>query len=93
MTTRERALLLALFYPLALAACAAGFIAFILLLLKFPLLVVSAVVLWFYCICAAAVYVTSKPVLDLLGVGRKFLWLVAAMTIFAAISAGLILSS
>lgn len=93
MTTRERVLLLALFYPLALAACAAGFIAFVLLLLKFPLLVVSAVVLWFYFICAATVYATSKPVLDLLGIERKFLCLVAAMATFAAISAGLIIGS
>jgi len=91
VTTKERMLLLAILYPLALGACGAGFIAFVLLLLKFPLLFVSTAVVWFYCICAATVYVISKPVLELLGVGRKFLLLVAAMGAFAAVSTGLVL--
>jgi hypothetical protein len=77
----------ALFYPFTLAACAAGFVAFLMLLLKFPMLTVSTIVLWFYFISAASIYLISKSALKSLGMHRLFLGFIVTIGTLAILSA------
>lgn len=81
--------MLALFYPFTIVTIAAGFVALVMILLKFDMLAVSAVVLWFYFACAASIYLISKKALEMFGVRRLFLSFTIAMGIFAILSAAL----
>jgi hypothetical protein len=88
---RERAIFFALFYPFTFAAVAAGFLAFVMLVLKVSLADVSAVVLWFYFICATSIYVISKQAIERLGMQRLFLGLIVTISVLAALSAALVI--
>lgn len=90
METRKWPILVALFYPFAIATMAAGLVAFIMILLKLDLLVVSTVVLWFYFASAAAIYLISKDVLKTLGVNRFFLSFIITIGVLALLSAVLL---
>lgn len=87
MESRKRAIFLALFYPFTIATVAAGFLAFVMLMLKLPMLAISTVVLWFYFICAASIYSISKQVIESFGMRRLFLSFVVTMGILAILSA------
>jgi hypothetical protein len=88
MSVEKKKLILfvALFYPLALALMAAGFLAFIMLLLKIDLIVVGSVALWFYFICAVLVFVVSKRVLKMLGFHGLFLVMILVAGVLASLS-------
>jgi hypothetical protein len=84
----------ALFYPLALALMAAGFLAFVMLVLKVDILVVGSAVLWFYFLNAALVFSLSKRTLKMLGFYNLFLALVLVVGLLALFSAiGLVLGA
>lgn len=87
MSERERAIFFALFYPFTIAAVAAGFLAFIMLVLKISMAAVSAIVLWFYFICAASIYLMSKQAIERLGMRRLFLGLILTISMLAILSA------
>jgi len=87
LESRKRAIFLALFYPFTIATVAAGFLAFIMLMLKLPMLAISTVVLWFYFICAASIYLISKQVIESFGMRRLFLSFLATIGILAILSA------
>lgn len=86
MESRKKVLILALFYPFTIATCMAGFIAFLMLLLKFPILAASTVMLWFYLACAASIYIVSKPAVRLLEMQKPFLLFTFTVCIFAVLS-------
>ncbi len=86
METRKRALLAALFYPLSIVTIAAGFIAFIMILLKIRMLVTATVVFWFYWACSLPIYRMSKPLAEMLGVKKVFFGFFAAVSTLAALS-------
>jgi hypothetical protein len=75
-----------LFYPLTIAALAAGFIAFIMLVLKFDMLIVSTIVIWFYFLCASSIYLISREVLKLTNAKKLFLAIVISIGTFAGLS-------
>lgn len=79
-------MLVELFYPLTIAALAAGFIAFILLVLRFDLLLVSTIVVWFYFLCVVSIYSISRDVLKLMNVKKLFLAFVVLTGTFATLS-------
>ena len=85
MEGRTRALLL-LFYPFTLAMMVGGFIAFLMLLLKFPLPLVAMIVLWFCFSSFSAIYVISKRALEFLGFRKTFLMSVVMLGILAVLS-------
>jgi hypothetical protein len=87
LEARKRAILLALFYPFTIATVAAGFLAFIMLMLELPMLAVSAVVLWFYFVCAASIYLISKQVIERFGMRWMFLSFIITIGVLAALSA------
>lgn len=87
MEARKKAILVALFYPFTIATVAAGFLAFVMLVLKFPMLAVSTAVLWFYFICAASIYLISRRVIESFGMRRLFLSSVVTISILAILSA------
>jgi hypothetical protein len=91
LSERERAIFFALFYPFTIAAVAAGFLAFIMLVLKVSLAAVSGVVLWFYFICAVSIYVISRQAIERLGMRRLFLGLIVTISMLAILSAVLFL--
>jgi hypothetical protein len=87
LSERERArVFFALFYPFTIAAVAAGFLAFIMLVLKFSMTAVSAIVLWFYFICAASIYGMSKQAIEKLGMRKLFLGLIVTISMLAILS-------
>jgi len=85
--SRKRAILVALFYPFTIATVAAGFLAFVMLMLKLPMLAISTAVLWFYFICAASIYLISKQVIESFGMRKLFLSFVLTISILAILSA------
>jgi hypothetical protein len=87
MEKRKLILLTALFYPLALALVAAGFLAFIMLVLGMDVLVVGSVVLWFYFLSAVLVFSLSKRTLKILGFYNLFLALVLMVGLLSLFSA------
>jgi hypothetical protein len=87
LEARKRAIFLALFYPFSIATVAAGFLAFIMLMLKLPMLAISTTVLWFYFTCAASIYLMSKQVIESFGMRRLFLSFVVTIGILAILSA------
>ena len=89
METRRIAILLALFYPFTIATIAAGFLAFVMIVVKLDLLVVSTVVLWFYFVCAASIYLISEKALKAFGMRRLFLGFTITVGIFAVLSAAI----
>ncbi len=84
-------MLLALFYPLTIATIAAGFLAFIMLVLKLDLLLISTVVLWFYFVCTASIYLISEKALKALKMRRLFSGFITTMGIFAILSAAILI--
>jgi hypothetical protein len=86
LSTREKAIFFALFYPFTVAAIAAGFLAFVMLVLKISMAAVSAIVLWFYFICAASIYLMSKQAIERLGMRRLFLGLILTISMLAILS-------
>lgn len=91
MEPRRHAILMAVFYPFTMVAIAAGFIAFVMLILKVPLPVVSAVVLGFYAACVTGLYLIFRPVIEDLGVQRPLLGFVLTMSAFAVTSIVLVI--
>ena len=87
MEARKRITIVALFYPFTIATVAAGFLAFVMLILKLPMLAISTTVLWFYFICAASIYLISKHVIERFGMRRLFLSFVVTISILAILSA------
>lgn len=91
MEPRRRAILMAVFYPFTMALIAVGFIAFIMLILKVPLPVVSAVVLGFYAACVTGLYLVFRPVIEDLGVRKPLLGFVLTMSTLAVASIVLVI--
>lgn len=81
----------ALFYPFSIATIAAGFLAFVMIVLKIDILMVSTVVLWFYFACAGSIYLISEQALKAFGVRELFLGFTIIIGILAILSAGLLL--
>ncbi len=87
MEARKRAIFMAVMYPFTLAMIAAGFIGFVMLVLKLPLLAVSTAVLGFYSLCAVPLYLIFKPVIEDLRMRKPLLSFVLTMSTFAILSA------
>lgn len=87
METRKWPVIVALFYPFAIATMSAGLLAFVMIMLKLNVLFIATVVLWFYFASAASIYAISKEVLKVLGVHRFFLSLTVVMGLLAVLSA------
>ncbi len=82
---------MAVFYPFTMVAIASGFIAFIMLILKVSLPIVSAVVLGFYAATVTCLYLIFKPVVEDLGIRGPLLTFVLTMNTFAVISIVLVI--
>ncbi len=87
MEARKGVILAALFYPFSIATIAAGFLAFVMIVLKVDLLTVSTVVLWFYFACAASIYFISERALKTFGFRGLFLGFTITIGILAILSA------
>ena len=87
MEARKKVILVALFYPFTIATVAAGFLAFVMLMLKLPMLAVSTIVLGFYFVCAASIYLISKQVIESFGMRGLFLGFIITIGVLAALSA------
>jgi len=72
---RAKASMLMLFYPFTTALIAAGFLAFVMLVVGVRPLLTSAAMLWFLFACWVAIYALSRPALRALGFNRLFLGL------------------
>ena len=77
----------ALFYPFSIATIAAGFLAFVMIVLKADFLTVSTVVLWFYFACAASIYFISERAIKAFGFRGLFLGFTITIGILAILSA------
>jgi hypothetical protein len=86
LKARNLPILISLFYPLVLAFMAAGFLGFVLLLIKIQVPIVASVVLWFYFICILSIYFISKEPLRALGFRKLFLMLLLANGLLALLS-------
>lgn len=86
MEMRKGPVLLILLYPFTLVTIAAGFLAFVMLVMRLDFLVVSSVVLWFYSICAASIYLITARALRKFGLHRLFLGFVSTFFILAVLS-------
>lgn len=86
MEARKGAILMALFYPFTIATIAAGFLAFVMIVLKVDILTVSTVILWFYFACAASIYFISERALKAFGVRGLFLGFIITIGILAILS-------
>jgi len=91
LEARKKAILVALFYPFTIATVAAGFLAFVMLMLELPMLGVSTTVLWFYFACAASIYLISKQVIERFRMQGLFLGFVITIGVLAALSAVLLI--
>ena len=89
MEARKGAILMALFYPFTIATIAAGFLAFVMIVLKVDFLTVSTVVLLFYFACAASIYFISERALKAFGFRGLFLGFIITIGILAILSAAL----
>jgi len=78
--------LMALFYPFTIVTIAAGFLAFVMIVLKVDIFTVSTVVLWFYFACAASIYFISERALKAFGVRWLFLGFIITIGILAILS-------
>jgi hypothetical protein len=87
MDARKGAILAALFYPFSIATIAAGFLAFVMVVLRVDFLTVSTVVLWFYFACAASLYFISERALKAFGFRGLFLGFTITIGILAVLSA------
>ena len=79
-------IMMAVFYPFTVVAIAAGFIAFILLVLKVSPPVVSAVVLGFYAVSVTCLYAIFRPVVGDLGIGVPLLGFILVVDVLAVVS-------
>jgi len=86
MEARKKVLLAALFYPLTVATVSAGLIAALMIILKVRMLVVAAVVFWFYWICAASIYVMSRKLAEMLEMKKLFLGFFVTTSILTALA-------
>lgn len=86
MKARKWTVLMALFYPFTMATVAAGFLAFVMIMLNLDMLLIATIVLWFYFACAASIYLISKDALKALNVHRFFLGLTLTAGLLAALS-------
>jgi len=77
---------MALFYPFTIVTIAAGFLAFVMIVLKVDIFTVSTVVLWFYFACAASIYFISERALKAFGVRWLFLGFIITIGILAILS-------
>lgn len=84
-------LLAALFYPLTIALVAAGFLAFILLLIKVEMILVGSVVLWFYFVSILTVFLMSQKTLKIMGFYRIFLVMILSVGVLAILSVAVLL--
>lgn len=91
MEARKKAILVALFYPFTIATVAAGFLAFVMLMLKLPMPTVSTAVLWFYFVCVSSIYLILKQVIESFGMRRLFLGFVLTIGVLAALSVVLLI--
>ncbi|MDH5442768.1 MAG: hypothetical protein OEX16_00460 [Hadesarchaea archaeon] len=87
MEARKSTILAALFYPFSIATIAAGFLAFVMIVLKVDLLTISTVVLWFYFACAASIYFISERALKAFGFRGLFLGFTITIGVLAVLSA------
>ena len=87
MEARKGTILMALFYPFTFATIAAGFLAFVMIVIKADILTVSTVVLWFYFACAASIYFISERALKAFGFRGLFLGFIITIGILAILSA------
>ena len=78
---------MALLYPFTFATIAAGFLAFVMIVLKVDILTVSIVVLWFYFACTASIYFILERALKAFGVRGLFLGFIITIGILAILSA------
>ncbi len=78
--------MMALFYPFTIVTIAAGFLAFVMIVLKVDIFTVSTVVLWFYFACAASIYFISERALKAFGVRWLFLGFIITIGILAILS-------
>ncbi|MEM2890595.1 MAG: hypothetical protein QW786_01460 [Candidatus Hadarchaeum sp.] len=72
-------ILMALFYPLSIVSVSAGLIAFLMLILKMDPLLVVTVILWFYFISTASIYLITREALKAMQVNTLFLGLIATV--------------
>ena len=77
----------ALFYPFSIATIAAGFLAFVMIVLKFDFLTISTVVLWFYFACVASIYFISERAIKAFGFRGLFLGFTITIGVLAILSA------
>lgn len=70
---------MAIFYPLSIVSISAGLIAFLMLILKIDTLLVITVVLWFYFLSTASLYLITKEALKAMQVNQLFLGLVVTV--------------
>ncbi len=89
MEARKVAILIALIYPFTIATIAAGFLAFVMIVLKVDIFTVSTVVLWFYFACAASIYFILERALKTFGIRGLFLGFIITIGILAILSAAL----
>jgi len=73
MEARKKMLLAALFYPLTVVMIFAGLIAVLMIILKVRMIVVAAVVFWFYWVCTASIYLMSRKLAEMLEMKKLFL--------------------
>ncbi len=85
MDSRRHAVLMMVFYPFSMATIAAGFIAFILLLLEISMPVISAVVLDFYAVSVVSIYLIFRRIIADLGVRKPLLGFVLTMSALAIV--------
>lgn len=90
MTAHKWTILTALFYPFTIATVAAGFLAFVMIMLNLDLLFIATIVMWFYFACAASIYLISKDALRALGVHRLFLGFTLTAGLLAVLSAAVL---
>ncbi len=80
----------ALFYPLSITTISAGFLAFVMIVMKMDLLLVGTVTLWFYFVSTISIYAITKEALKKFKLQRIF-WAIMAVVGGLATIASLLL--
>lgn len=80
----------ALFYPLSITTISAGFLAFVMIVLRIDLLLVGAVTLWFYFASTISIYVITKEALKKFKL-QKIFWAIMAVAGSLAVISSLLL--
>lgn len=84
--SRNKKILIMLFYPFTLAMIAAGFTAFFILMLGFSAHLAATVALCFFAFSSSVLYFISKPAIELLNLRRVFLNFIIIGDILAILS-------